>query len=211
MAAASPIPKGLTPTPKPRTLTPQKLREDRERQLLVAESGNKMSDFSPRLVQSAKALQMLKDDLALALAPEPIAPAKVQPAETPEKKVIPSRKSSPKYFESPMTAAARTRIPTPKVESQQKKYFTTPGKTPTRSNSKYANTPSRYMAATLPKKTPESTSKPPASAKFKTPVRPTGCRSGFFPGSAGGGKKTPSYLRPTSASKHRASPRKDIR
>ncbi len=55
------------PTPKPRTQTPKKKIEQPE----VREQEGSATKFSPRAVESKAALQVLKDDLALALSPNP--------------------------------------------------------------------------------------------------------------------------------------------
>ncbi len=200
-----------TPIPKPRTKTPQKQQPTVEDGDLVDEgeeeqlekSWEKARGFSPRVVDSVDVLKALRDDLKLALSPEP--------KKEEEEKREEIEKTS-KIFDTPKASSASRPSPRPLPVFMKQPMQPSPG-SPTK---KFVPTPTR--------KGPKTASQPTASksggdAAFRTPPKKQQASSKFFPtpGSSGGRHRatprslarTPSYMHPTSASKHRASPKKN--
>ncbi|XP_059096367.1 uncharacterized protein LOC131890929 isoform X2 [Tigriopus californicus] len=177
------------PTPKPRTLTPQKQQPSQaieERKKFHKRLSDEVKDFSPRLVQSSAALKLLKEDLALALSPYPSASATKTATE-----------GETLAHKTPKGFYPQDAMITPTVGDSTHHYGT---------YTKSASSSTYKKPITLAQ---------PADEMFKTPNLVTPQKSasvqrrekmGFNTPSI---HRTPSYLRPTSASKHRASPKKD--
>lgn len=99
------------PTPKPRTHTPQKNPREEEPEVKKA-----VEKFSPRLVQSAAALKMLRDDLALALSEDSPEPVPMKQSSVTRKEKTPSPKVlSQQLSRSKVTPQATMMNTMPKV------------------------------------------------------------------------------------------------
>eukprot|EP00095_Tigriopus_kingsejongensis_P012052 maker-scaffold90_size386344-snap-gene-2.25 protein:Tk12052 transcript:maker-scaffold90_size386344-snap-gene-2.25-mRNA-1 annotation:"pancreas duodenum homeobox protein 1-like" len=181
------------PTPKPRTLTPkQKAQVVEERKEFHRRLSDGVKDFSPRMVQSAATLKLLKEDLALALSPRSF--QEEEGEKQARKKLSPMGKQS--NHKTPKALYPRDAIITPSPSDPLQ----------------YGTFTKRSSSS---KKKPITLAHQPSDEMFKTPCLVTPQKSVSDKRRERGGfntpsiHRTPSYLRPTSASKHRASPRKD--
>ena len=125
---------------------------------------------------------MLRDDLALALSPNPADRMAKRKSTSPKERSIETPKPA---------AAAKPKTPSPKPAAA-------------------AATPSKPVpSSATKKKVPIKSTTTTTPARRPLPATPSsGLRRGGY-GTPGFAPPPPSYLRPTSASKHRASPRKD--
>lgn len=181
------------PTPKPRTLTPQKrAQEIEDRTRFRQRLSDEVKDFSPRLVQSSAALKLLKEDLALALSP-----------------TTPAQSSSSRKTKN---LPEQTKTTTPRGFGYPQDALITPTTNEALTHHHHYGT---YTKSSSGSKKPITLAQQPADEMFKTPNLVTPQKSasvqrrermGFNTPSI---HRTPSYLRPTSASKRRASPKKD--
>ena len=194
------------PTPSPRTVyTPTKKSQQE------AEDGEK---FSPRsLADSTGRMAELRADLALALSPD----ASLHDEDDDDcENDIGFLNRSDEVQRNDYNDILREEEK--KLEMKAKKSVTSSG-LPVAVKPKQHATPSVPTKTTSKFRTPSSTmclssTKTKTDSAFKTPRTPTSGLRLTGTSSTGGrrnntAKPPPSYLRPTSASKHRASPRKD--